>query len=346
MDIKHTDKDGNTMNNTVAFLDLLGFSRLLEDAPEIAFDNMNVFHNVVKTRYIDNKVHPIEEYERNGNKEGMLNFVKEHSVSTFKEMIIFSDSMVLCADDLDMFVRQLGNFVANIYIRYSSQFAKMSMNIKEVTDIRSDLLAKYENGKIEYNKSFPILFRGGVALGNEVGFWDEICIRKGVMDSKARDVGGRTYLEAVKLEKSGYGPRLFCHKALIEACKEKQLFDEVKDVRENHKGDENDDIYEILWPMLGCECGECSSEAEQNINRAVKKTMLPPAVNLYKFYKTSPKLIEQAKHYEALIKLVIKGIMRYGEMKHYAEYTKGIINEYLEKNELSELMRNIGMKND
>lgn len=45
----------------VAFMDLLGFSNLLRNNMEVAIDNLNTFNNVIKTRVIDNKCHPIEE---------------------------------------------------------------------------------------------------------------------------------------------------------------------------------------------------------------------------------------------------------------------------------------------
>ena len=313
--------------NVVAFLDLLGFSSLLKKAPEIAFDNLNAFHNSLKTRYMDDKEHPVAEYEKN-----LRDFSENRSVSSFKDMIAFGDSLVLGGEDPDLFVRQVGNYVADLYIRYSAQFAKMSMDAEEITSIRSELFARYESGKIEYDGSFPILFRGGVALGEEIFFWDEFCIRNGELKNCARNVGGRTYLEAVTLEKMCSGPRLLCHKNFVDSCREKQYFARVCDVKEcDMESETKEEVYEVLWPMMGCECGQSSGDATRNIGRSVMETMLPPALNLYIFFKAKPKSEDLVRHYKALNEVVIKGIIKYGEKKGKEEYARELIEKYLKK---------------
>lgn len=47
----------------VAFLDLLSFSELVKTDTKVALDNMNSFNRVIETRFIDNKFHPMSEYE-------------------------------------------------------------------------------------------------------------------------------------------------------------------------------------------------------------------------------------------------------------------------------------------
>lgn len=43
----------------VGYLDLLGFSQLLDLSTEVANDNVNSFNNVIRTRVMDNIAHPI-----------------------------------------------------------------------------------------------------------------------------------------------------------------------------------------------------------------------------------------------------------------------------------------------
>lgn len=89
----------------VAFLDLLGFSALLQTDTEVALDNMNSFNNVTKTRFIDNKRHPLSEYEeRYPYDTNFHNFVEKSSVTAFEQMISFSDSLVLGGTDCDLFI--------------------------------------------------------------------------------------------------------------------------------------------------------------------------------------------------------------------------------------------------
>lgn len=110
----------------VAFMDLLGFSNLLRNNMEVAIDNLNTFNNVIKTRVIDNKCHPIEEYRENyPNDVKFQQFVEKSSVTSFEQMISFSDSLVLGGTDCNMFIKQLMNFVATVYIEYSEPFQRI-----------------------------------------------------------------------------------------------------------------------------------------------------------------------------------------------------------------------------
>ena len=318
-------------------MDLLGFSELLKKEPEIASNNMIAFQNVIKTRFVDDKIYPRDEYECDGALGASLSFKDEHSVSSFNNMIVFSDSLVIEADDPDLFIRQLCNYVATVYIEYAEPFAKA---FTELETVKSNRFAAVTDGELEWKRAFPVLFRGGVALGNEVFFWDEVCIRKGKMDHNARDVSGRTYLEAVKLESSGKGPRLFCHENLVDICGDNYLFSKIDNNIDN-KTDEN--LYEILWPVIGCECLQKSSDVRVNISNAATKTMLPPAINLLKYYKSRMDLKSVTEHYSALLDVVIKGILAYGEKHGAKDYAQKIVKEVLKRYgfEDYEIMKNM-----
>lgn len=80
----------------VGFLDLLGFSQLLDLSTEMAIDNVNSFNYVIKTRVMDNMTHPIEEYKRDyPNDKHFQKFVEKSAVSSFEYLISFSDSLIL-----------------------------------------------------------------------------------------------------------------------------------------------------------------------------------------------------------------------------------------------------------
>lgn len=186
----------------VAFMDLLGFSNLLRNNMEVAIDNLNTFNNVIKTRVIDNKCHPIEEYRENyPNDVKFQQFVEKSSVTSFEQMISFSDSLVLGGTDCNMFIKQLMNFVATVYIEYSEPFQKNFSDINQVTTYK--VAEGCGSGSIQYHKAFPILFRGGLSVGNDVTFWDEYCINDSDFKISSRNVMGLTYLNAVKLESVG-----------------------------------------------------------------------------------------------------------------------------------------------
>jgi len=262
----------------VAFMDLLGFSNLLRNNMEVAIDNLNTFNSVIKTRVIDNKCHPIEEYRENyPNDVKFQQFVEKSSVTSFEQMISFSDSLVLGGTDCNMFIKQLMNFVATVYIEYSEPFQKNFSDINQVTTYK--VAEGCGSGSIQYHKAFPILFRGGLSVGNDVTFWDEYCINDSDFKISSRNVMGLTYLNAVKLESVGKGPRLFCDKSLVDAVDD-EINKYIKLV------DSEKEIYEIVWTIEGCEAtGCCSSNKWSNVINRINDKMLPAAINLYKYYQ-------------------------------------------------------------
>lgn len=200
----------------VAFLDLLGFSALLQTNVEVALDNMNSFNNIIKTRFIDDKCHPIEEYKNNyPNDIDLQNFVKKSSVTAFNQMISFSDSLVLGGEDCNLFIMQLANFVAAAYINYSEPFKNAFTDISNVETDK--IVSGNKDGSIRYHKAFPLLFRGEISVGKNIVFFNEYHIYNNKLEQTSLNVFGLTYLNAVKLEGTEKGPRLFCDKSVVDA---------------------------------------------------------------------------------------------------------------------------------
>lgn len=304
----------------VAFLDLLGFSALLQTDTEVALDNMNSFNNVIKTRFNDNKYRPLSEYEERYPKDtNFHNYVKKSSVTAFEQMISFSDSLVLGGTDCDLFIMQLANFVATAYIEYSEPFRKPFTDISTVlTNKAADVLA---DGSIRYHKAFPLLFRGGISVGKSIGFFDEYHIKNGELQLSSLNVMGLTYLNAVNLESFGKGPRLFCDKSVVDVVNEKtrRILKEV----DKEKG-----IYEIIWTIEGCEAtGHCSTHKWENVIDRINDKMLPSAISLYQHYRKNEHLEVQ---YKELLKLVCEGIVKYAADEcNRAEDAIRLINQKL-----------------
>jgi len=64
------------------------------------------------------------------------------------------------------------------------------------------------------------------------------------------NVTGKNYLTAVKLEQTGKGPQLFCNKDLVEfLCSDIKRYSYI---RKMIKKVGKEDIYEIVWPIMGC----------------------------------------------------------------------------------------------
>ena len=312
---------GNVM--IVAFLDLLGFSALLRMDTEVALDNMNAFNNVIKTRFIDNKCHPIAEYKKQYPNDAELhNSVEKSSVTAFSHMISYSDSLILGGTDYDLFIMQLANFVATTYINYSEPFRDSFSDINTVLNYKT--AERGIDGNLLHHKASPVLFRGGISVGESVGFFEEYHIKDNELKRSSLNVTGVTYLNAVKLESFGRGPRLFCDKSVVDVVNEKTK--KLIKVVDKEKG-----IYEIVWTIEGCEATGNSSNKWENVVNRINDKMLPAAVNLYKYYRDDHHLELQ---YKELLKLVCEGIVKYATDEcDRAEEAINLINKKL-KDEL------------
>lgn len=147
----------------IAFLDLLGFSWLMENNIEAAYDNLNTFNRIIKTKVTDTITCPIKNYdERNGLRE----FVRNAAVSSFCNMISISDSLIIGSEYPDLFVRQVSNFVSAAFIDSSEPFRKSFTEILEVKNNKiSDITPEYTSRP---HIAFPIMFRGGITFGKDV----------------------------------------------------------------------------------------------------------------------------------------------------------------------------------
>ena len=287
----------------VGFLDLLGFSQLLDLSTEVALDNVNSFNNAIKTRVMDNMAHPIEEYKKNyPNNEHVQKFVEKSAVSSFDYLISFSDSLILGSNNVELFVEQLCNLVSSLYIYYSEPFRNQ---FEDVLNVYSNKVASYENGELREHKAFPILFRGGLSVGDDCFFFKENSIQNGKFCYDGYNVFGRTYLKAVKLEHSGKGPRLFCDKSVVNSMQNKR---NVRMVNEENN------IFEIVWTIEGCEATECwSSDLWGNVLDRIHSKLLPAAINFVKFYGSDERYADILPQYEELLRLVCCGIVKYAK---------------------------------
>jgi len=286
----------------IAFLDLLGFSWLVKNNIVTANDNLNTFNRIIQTKIIDNRMHPVEEYsEENGLRE----FARNAAVSSFDNMISISDSLVIGATDADLFVKQISGFIATTFFQSSKSFRSSFYDLGLVENRNIyDIDSNYQHYP---HMAFPILFRGGISFGDDIIFHKVGQIWKGQYGEDGLNVRGLSYVEAVKLEKSGKGPRLFCNKKFVDSLEnEKHSVMLVKD-----------DIYEIIWTYYACEVTECRvGDKMHNVRDRIEDKLLIRAVNLYNYYyqhqdKSRSQEEQEYRHYEEFIVLICKGIIKY-----------------------------------
>lgn len=280
----------------VAFLDLLGFSWLAKNYPQIASDNLNEFNSILKTKYIDDKTDPIDTYP-----EYMQEFVKRNSVTSFQHVISISDSLVIGTQECnaDDFIMQLSLLVASAAIRTLKPFKESFTNIENV---QSNIVADANsNGEITYHKAFPVLFRGGICVGEDVCFFPQYSIYNGEMKYNSVNVLGQTYVEAYRLESTDKGPRIFCDSNLVNLLND--------DVKSKIITTSKSNINEILWTYYACETCSCSSDKYINIFENGFRNLVQPTINLINYFNSihSPEI----EHYMQLLLLLIKGISLY-----------------------------------
>ena len=316
----------------IAFLDLLGFSNLIENDLFTARDNLSIFNDVLRTKVIDAKCHPVSEYNE---KNGLRNFAENSAVTSFNYLISISDSLIIGANNPDLFVRQLSNFVSTIFIDYTEPFEKPFENIDSVTtNQRGEWIINSDGkGKFFPYRSFPLLFRGGITYGDDVSFNKEGSIWNNEYQLSGVNVSGLSYVRAVKLESSDIGPRLFCDKKFVE-----KLCD--IDVKRSIRCLKND-LYEIVWTYFGCEAAVKEGSVMRNAYKRIESFFLPRAINLYSYYCKIESAKDQksnsesriCQQYDEFIKLICRGILQYvscnGKPDDVSRIIK-IINEKLE----------------
>lgn len=308
----------------VAFLDLLGFSQLLKMSTEVADDTLDWVRREVWTRYIDQNAHPIKEYEdKFPDDKKLLNFVVNSEVSSFKYLVNFSDSLILGAENVSLFVNQLSNLVFTLC---SESFKPFAAPFDDLYNVYSMKYFSVENNKtIRRHKAFPVLFRGGVSYGSEASFFNEFYIQNEKLYNIGYGVSGKTYLKAVKLEEYGKGARLFCDKSLVDSLEDKSFIRIVN---------KNDKIYEIVWFGKMIKKTQYPydifSDPFDDLNQAFTAT-----INLVKYYeKTEPEVLP---HYKESLKLICRGIVRHVDIYHDRKGVEDItesINKRLERNGL------------
>lgn len=291
----------------IVFIDILGFSNLVKINEETAHDNLDIIYRIIKTALTDYKT--LKDNSKNKD------LYEVHSISTFKHLIKFSDSIIVATDEednsnkMELFFSQLSKFITKIFYSTSSGFIDID-TISDLKDIKGNY-ANYdkEKKKLVYHDQFPIMFRGGISFGR-VGFFKEPCICN-VEENWGFSVEGLPYVEAVKLESYGLkGPRL------IFSEKNKKFFEKTNIPYQKIEKDEKnkkdtEDKYEIIWTFYACEVGNFSiSHKLSNINSTIDK-LLKPTINLYNYYENENSC--NIHHYEKFIKLICKGLFIYAK---------------------------------
>lgn len=309
----------------VSFLDLLGFSQLLRNKYDVAIQCLNHFNDIIYTKKVDEK-----HDSQNGSLEPSDEFFIISSLLKIQYMISISDSLIMGGknEDCSYFVKQISYFLGQCYIRSTESMYSAYLKKESGNDFENEQMTKPDD-------SFPIFFRGGIDIGTENNFFLENSISNQELKVTSLNVTGRTYLNAVILEAKSplKGPRLFCTKRVVESLDEETK----KIVRKCGQCEGIGEFYEIVWTVISCEVLQKSSDSDENIRRAINKTLLPAAIYLYLCNEKNPDKIR--KHYEEFVKLICMGILKYASLHESEKYDKFL-------REIQEKIQNTGIEID
>lgn len=285
------------------FLDLLGFSNYTKENIEDALNLINNYHTILNTNY--------------------TMFNKFTSLKTF---LPCSDSIFIVAEDINLFIPQLSDFLIDCFI-YTSHAYRYPKDIKEPTKVTMRDVEYNEKNKTAEIKNremnwFPTIFRGGVAYGEIIEFKQDSIVNGSL--TKQNNLAGKAIVKSVLLEKSGRGPRIFC---------DQDIFDKLDSKIYNKYILRTKKTTEILWPIsIYNETDNPDIELQNNF-----LSLFDPAYNLWKSLNdNSIKII-----YYNLMKIIVLSTVRFFSLNNYENECHAFIVKELKMKNIYNLYKDL-----
>ncbi|MFH2108558.1 MAG: hypothetical protein ABII93_07815 [Chrysiogenia bacterium] len=260
----------NGNERVVCYLDLLGFSNYTKSNPKGALwllDNyQTILHETIRDGASDTPVPTT-----------LKKLHEMNLVSSFEYFIPFSDSIFITSKEIDDFIFQVSSFLIKCFWLTADKYT-YPVNKADPCYV--------SNGEWWY----PTFFRGGMAFGKVIPFELESIKTKNL--TKVTNLTGEALVQAVGLERTDKGPRLFCSLGVQQRVEKAQHFIVSKN-----------SIFEVLWPMR-------LFSDENSVDSEVQKIdeIFIQASNLYNAYGM---INDIGKHYLEFIKLISHSSLQY-----------------------------------
>ena len=306
-------------NMAVAYLDLLGFKNYTNGDPAGALMLLDNYQIVLKSKLIDDSLMPAKKYPT----KNLQKLAAKGSISSFDTILPFSDSMFFTSNNLTDFIAQLSTFLIESFLFVAQEYVRptdQSNPTKVITSVNSSvgMITSEENW-------FPPLFRGGVSYGEVFTSMTAHNKVEGVWHFNSPLLSGKAVSNAVILEGSGKGPRVYCDKNFRAAVGKKKV---NKYIVELQKGE----LFEILWPaFIYIESNENETELQEF------DKLFVPAVRLWKAYNHK----EYGSHYYEFMRLIIKSTLVYFSDKNYQTQAENYISKVLEREGISDKINDL-----
>jgi hypothetical protein len=291
------------MKKIITFLDLLGFSEYCRLDASGAARLLEAQKTTLQTKFSDQEIRYTDlQCQR---------LASCNAVTSFEYFLPFSDSIFIIASDADLFVQQISTFLVDAFLLHGHTFAHAD-NPNNPTVQRIKVFSTSGVHETE-EQWFPCLWRGGVTFG-EVNFANVPIINKGTQ-AHSPIAFGTGIVDAVGLEKSGKGPRLFCSKEISNIPKMHKHPFVVECIE--CKG------YEILWP-----CAVFNEKGNPDTEATTFLDLFLPAKTLW--VSKIGTLVEQ--HYWEYLRLIIRSALHWAKTVNALPDVRKIIISKAEEN--------------
>lgn len=290
----------------VAFLDLLGFSNYV--SRDLYSANLLLLNYHVIINHMNNKTGE----EIVDDDSALAKFKKRYRTDSFDQFLPFSDSIIISANNPNLFLKQLSSFLLHCYTINSNQFVNpevphdptiVTVRNQEIREQRIELIEEKENW-------YPMLFRGGISY-NEYSEFESTAINDGQKVS-FKNVTGLSMVEAVKMEKSGKGPNIYLNQNFV---------DELNQQSEKYILEEGS-THKLLWPAF-------IFIEENNLKREINHfdELFLSATNLWKAFNHEPFGI----HYFKFMELIVESTLNIYEKNELEDFAQNYISEIIEE---------------
>ena len=269
---------------TVCFLDLLGFGQVALKDLYGAIELISDYQTIVNNKVTDQYLHP-----------NLLTIEEKICADSFETLLPFSDSIFITSNDPDKFVKQVSHLISHSFLINANQYTYPD-NPSNPLELTIPQVSSTGITRIKGNK-YPVLFRGGVSFGDVANLTINSILNSQIF--QLANLTGKALVEAVYLEKSGKGPRLFCNKSFVDQLNQNTKDKFIGTIK-------SDELFEIYWTnSIYFDQNDCLfdiSEFDKHFT---------PAVNLWKAFNH----LDYGIQYYEFIKLIVKGTIQYYRFK-------------------------------
>lgn len=291
----------------VAYIDLLAMSNFVRENVTDSIAVFSGYDYILQTKIRDAKKQPAS-----SEKDPKLKILLERTaVSAFDYFLPFSDSIFLASSNPDKFIEQLGHYILSCYLYNAEAYKDKSLDPSK--PFVNKMLGL--DGNIYEHNVYPILFRGGLCIGDITE--GRVLGRINGTNQQMPVLIGEPVVNAVKMESVVKGPRV----VLSE-----DTFQQLGPASKQYiRKAEVDKYYEVLWPAYHF----IESNGKGELHKFDE--LFDPAVNLWKVFNHT----QFSTHYFALLGLITASTLAFAQKIGCLNEAVQFIEKKLETHELS-----------